>query len=361
MANNNERKTKIFHSEKEYNLIIKKENINNKILFNLAEESGEFNKNYYEKAYSLEELQKINPYFYMFDSIDDCENNLSNIFRDGDPRLVENSDSFDLKINLELPGGKRKELNFSLEKKAPDINKTISSLFEEVKKLKGKVNDLEMKLNQKDTIINTIQQYCTNLNNRHTIDFININSLISSLHKNSSNTLIVNPTELDFLNKKFNQIYPNKNIVYDLVFRKSRDSDKAIDFHKKCDNLRGTLILVRTFDNIKFGGYTIESWDGNNIIKKDSSAFIFYLNNLKAYNIKENQNAIFCDPNCGPYFMGNNNNCTFKIFDKFEENGGVCCKASDANYEGYLNDYEINNGISNFRVAELEVFKINVE
>ena len=110
---------------------------------------------------------------------------------------------------------------------------------------------------------------------QHQIDFININSLISNLHKDNSFSVIVNLAEIEFLNKKFNIIYPNQRIIYDLLYRKSRDSDKASAFHFKCDKLKGTLIIIKTFDNCKFGGFTNETWDGNNISKKDNKAFIF--------------------------------------------------------------------------------------
>ena len=119
------------------------------------------------------------------------------------------------------------------------------------------------------------------------------------------------------------------------MYRKSRDTDRAVVFHHKCDKYKGTLIVVKTFENIKFGGYTTESWDGNNVCKKDNKAFIFYLNDLRAYNIKENLDAIYCSPQYGPFFCGKNN-FTFKLFNNCEINGGQCCKAEESHYDGYL-------------------------
>ena len=98
---------------------------------------------------------------------------------------------------------------------------------------------------------------------------------------------------------------------------------------------------------------------GMGICKKDNKAFIFYLNDLRAYNIKENLDAIYCSPQYGPFFCGKNN-FTFKLFNNCEINGGQCCKADESHYDGYLHDYEINNGKRDFKVCELEVFKVNV-
>lgn len=131
-------------------------------------------------------------------------------------------------------------------------------------------------------------------------------------------------------------------------------------FHSKCDKIKGTLVIIKTIDNLKFGGYTSESWEGNNISKKDNKAFIVSLNLLKACDIKKDRKAIFCGPNCGPYFSGKDK-YTFKIFDSCDTKGGECSKASESNYEGYINDYEFNNGNKKFQVSEMEVFKVNVE
>lgn len=143
------------------------------------------------------------------------------------------------------------------------------------------------------------------------------------------------------------------------MYRKSRDSDKALAFHSKCDKIRGTLIIIKTEEGLKFGGYTNETWEGNNITKTDNTAFIFSLNNNKDYDIKNNVNAIFCSPNFGPCFCGNNNP-TLLVNDDSNKRGGSCCKAFDSNYNRYLDDYEINNGKKDFKIAELEVFKVTI-
>ena len=108
-----------------------------------------------------------------------------------------------------------------------------------------------------------------------------------------------------------------------------------------------------------FGGYTNETWEGNNIAKTDNISFIFSLNYNKAYDIKRNVNAIFCSPNYGPYFCGINSP-TLLVNDDSNIRGGSCCKASESNFNGYTDDYEINNGNQNFRINEIEVFKVSM-
>ena len=48
-----------------------------------------------------------------------------------------------------------------------------------------------------------------------------------------------------------------------LLYRASTDGDKAKIFHQKCDNHNMTLVLVETTKGVRFGGFTMKSWDGN--------------------------------------------------------------------------------------------------
>ena len=67
------------------------------------------------------------------------------------------------------------------------------------------------------------------------------------------------------------------------------------DFHKKCDNISNTLMLIKTNKNFVFGGFTQTGWKndrGSDIY--DDKAFCFSLNLKKIYNIKNPKNALHC-------------------------------------------------------------------
>jgi hypothetical protein len=115
-------------------------------------------------------------------------------------------------------------------------------------------------------------------------------------NKNESSTIINNNLELNLLSNKIRQLYPGKNVIYNLLYRKSRDTDKAKVFHSKCDKIKGTLIIIKTSKGYKIGGYTNETWEGNNAYKFDNTAFLFSLNYNKIYDIKNNKFAIYCSP-----------------------------------------------------------------
>lgn len=375
---------KLAGSEKEYKLILKiEENDNNYIHFYLNDKLKE---NYYSK-YTLSEMNEINSYFGILGTIINCANTLSNIIKNSNPKLKIKGNDAELEIAIFLPGQEKKSAKIILEKVNNESNENIIYIQKELTQLKTKVNDLQLLLNQKDLIINEIKTNYDNLKKelellkeQHQTDYVNLKSLIpqqnvinnnfnpnlrtfqeqQAVNNNEQSLIITNNLELNFLSNKFRLIYPGKNVIYNLLYRKSRDGDQASIFHLKCDRIRGTMVVIKTEDGLKFGGYTNETWEGNNIHKKDNTAFIFSINYNKAYNIKNNNNAIYCSPKYGPFFSGNNNCANILINDNSNINGGECCKAIDSNYDGYLSDYEINNNQKYFRIKEYEVWKVTI-
>jgi hypothetical protein len=96
---------------------------------------------------------------------------------------------------------------------------------------------------------------------------------------------------------------------FNLIYRGSSDGFGSEIFHRKCDDIPKTLTVVKVKDNDNiFGGYTEQTWNGDNITKKDKKSFIFSLvNNLETpirmdYDKNRSEYAIFCYPNYGPVF-----------------------------------------------------------
>ena len=138
------------------------------------------------------------------------------------------------------------------------------------------------------------------------------------------------------------------------IYKGSRDGDGASSFHDKCDDLIGSLILIKSNDEIIFGGYTKQKWDGDCKFKFDNDCFLFSFYPLKIYQIKKNKKAIFCNKNLGPCF----GSITLGINDHFLANGGWCCSSFLSNFEEYETDYELNNGENEFTIEEIEIYQI---
>ena len=142
------------------------------------------------------------------------------------------------------------------------------------------------------------------------------------------------------------------NLKFALIYKASRDGDKAEIFHYRVSESVDTLIVIKTTDGKRFGGFTKETWDGINVFKKDNEAFIFSLDNFKCYDCNQ-EIAIWCYPNYGPIFGG----YQIDIFDNFMSNDSnkTALKGVGFNTE---EDFELNGGVENFIVEELEVYHI---
>ena len=92
--------------------------------------------------------------------------------------------------------------------------------------------------------------------------------------KEKESNIIKDKNEYEFIENRLKLAGNNKDIRYKLLYRASKDGDKAKTFHEKCNGIRGTLCLVKTTDNIKLGGYTEALWDGSGY-KKMIKHFVF--------------------------------------------------------------------------------------
>ena len=137
-----------------------------------------------------------------------------------------------------------------------------------------------------------------------------------------------------------------------LLYRASTDGDKAKIFHQKCDKHKMTLVLVETTKGVRFGGFTMKTWDGNCAKKIDNEAFVFSFDKRKCYDIVKDEHAIGAYPKFGPVFFG----CQIRIYDDFFTKGGTTCNRG-LNYKT-KEDYELNNGEQKYIVKEIEVYNI---
>ena len=103
----------------------------------------------------------------------------------------------------------------------------------------------------------------------------------------------------------------------------------------------------------------MKNWSGIEE-KKDNLAFLFNLQNKKIYTIKKGENAIDCNVRWLTNFYNSKGSCSsLKIQNNFFSNVSNTCKLKDTAFEGFVRDYELNNGSQYFTVSNLEVFEIN--
>ena len=169
------------------------------------------------------------------------------------------------------------------------------------------------------------------------------NGIISNIIKNEG--------ELELITQRI-ETYLNKNINYNILFFSKIDGDKALTFHQKCDKAKRSLVLIMDNEGNRFGGFTLRSWSGKNIQKKDEKAFVFSIDKNKIYPVLPDEVAIGCYPSFGPIFFG----CQIRVYDNFFTKGGSTY-LKGLNY-ATEEDYELTNGNQAYGIKELEVYEI---
>ena len=222
----------------------------------------------------------------------------------------------------------------------------ISSIFTElliVKRINQKEKDI---IYLKNEINHLKSNICNN---------INVNKVSSKTKKtNKIYNGIIKPDELDFIENEIKKSI-NKNIKnYKLLFRASRDGFEAKDFHKKCDGVSNTLILIKTKSGKRFGGFTEAEWDTYSEYKNGKKGFIFSMYNKEIYYNKYGQYNIYCNETIGPSFRGGPHD--FTIWD--------LCNTSNKSFE-YIQNLNNNNyvleGDKHFFVKDYEVYNVEFE
>ena len=241
---------------------------------------------------------------------------------------------------------KDKEMLLMIQKKIEDYGKKNQK---EIDEFKAFIDQLLQKQKLGQTQYQNIglkQNYDINLGNQ----FLTLQDIRLEIIKGD---IIEDIKELELLSRRISK--NNSKIILNLLYKATIDSDKAEIFHKKCDFAKNTLVLVKSKNGKRFGGYTTQDWNGNSVEKKDDNAFVFSLDKMAIYDIIPGEDAIGCYPNYGPVFLG----CQIRIYDEFFTKGGTT-------YEKGLNyntqeDFELTGGLKKFEVKEIEVYSVDLE
>jgi len=173
--------------------------------------------------------------------------------------------------------------------------------------------------------------------------------------------ILESPEHYNFIISIFQNLFSNiTNLSFEQLYKASCDGDNINAFHKKCDGIKNTLILIITDDyKRKFGGFTSKEWDKSNKYKFDDKAFLFSLDLLEFYPIldKFRNKAINCRENFYAPIFGND----LFIFDGFFTSKLNKTEEKYFDYSGSKNieeEYKLT-GQKYFTVTEMEVYKVN--
>ena len=136
----------------------------------------------------------------------------------------------------------------------------------------AELNELKLKIKELENLKIQVEQITSNKNKKKDIKSlgrldkkrkiirkkIDLNKNKEEENNNDNNIILDNKTEQTFVNgdiihsidefelliRKMNK--SSKKMTLNLIYKASIDSDRAVDFHKKCDNARETLVLIET-------------------------------------------------------------------------------------------------------------------
>ena len=318
---------------------ILKISFNKDIIFYEVQEKDKFPKQDFNIFLNLEELNKINRYFYQFESLKDVCDSFKNLISKKNISIIKEEKL--IKLKIKNPSNE-KEFFINIPLKEKDLKSELDTIIPYIASLNNRITELEKKVskleNQFEQCIPIINEYKKEKKNNSFFDGF----------KNSN---IVNEKEIEDIYNWLDNRPKNCKLLLDSKI----DGDKTETFYKKCGGKSPTIVLVKTTEGNKFGGYTAFPWENKkNGIINDNKSFIFSLNKMKKYNIIKPENAIQTSDN---YFAFGGNNSDVYISNNCHSTNDNYCNHQNRTY--YTTEqYELNGGKYKFTVSSYEVYQI---
>ena len=282
----------------------------------------------YSSKYSLSELGKVNRYFRMFESLEELIPELKNLCDEKKVTIQKNKGSVILTLNVPLKN--QNEAHLTIPQAEMEPKQVIADLCSTVNELKKKIKTME-------------------------ISYIPEEKLEKNL---KSKEIFLDEEEKKMVYNwilKTMKSEQGKNVQTTLLYKMSAHGNSSSNFHNYCNSKGPTLSLIRTTKGYRFGGYTSVSWGSRGSCVGDPNAFIFSLEFKEKYISNDGENAIYDDGSYGPSFGSGND---FRIANQCNNNYNSICNYP-YNYYG-TRARGLTGGVYQFKVSEIEVYKIDI-
>ena len=324
-----------------------------KLDINISQEDS-FPELVYFSSFLLEEMQKKDRWFRLFETFLEVMEPIDNLFEEKKISIKKEEENlililthFEKKISDTILKIERKNsvevknIKENLIESHQNLIKRVKILEKENKALKEEIDKLVQ--------IPLISKYIK----------ISVKPFLNGIIKNEEDKNLI----FSWINPNFNKVKAT------LIYSAKSDGDDASTFHKLCDNVKPTLVIVQSTSGKIFGGYATENWAGNDY-KYAPGCFLFSLDKKIKINPgkKKNKYNMFCDPNNGPTF-GNGpdlficDGC-LKNFSSNKTNAGYIYKKKEPGNQNEINNlkvYAILEGNTYFICKEVEVYAISQE
>ena len=309
-------------------LILNLESKDNKLIISITDPDS-IGNGLYKNELTKEELNKINSSFKTFETINETIQILKTVCtKDYTIKFSENFDTLTYSFNA-INFDQKQSYEFLLKRIPMNDKEIINQLCEKVKILNTQLKKYEEENDDEEDIL-------PKLNSK----------------------IFLNDDEYNMINEHiiFIERIKSKKTKWTKIFSSSEDGDSSETFHQKCDNIEGTVILIKTKKYKRFGGYAKKKWNhSNGSFANDSKAFLFSLTTMDIFNRNENGNEIKGDKDSGPWFGSGPD---FQIVNKWFSNNSTHNKKCFSYPQNVNFPLAENN---NFLVKELEVYKIEFE
>jgi len=295
----------------------------------------------FESKFNLSDMKTMNQFFAQFTNIEKIAGLYSNLFKNKKINISEEKDELNLSfmnitddiINLSI---KKKE--FAGDEKYDKLLDIMKSLINETKELKSENKKMKEQIDELTKFKLEIEEERREKKKLYSL-------------KDSS---ILNDHEK--IKMISDWINPNKKIIYNQIYKATRDGGTGKNFHSHCDNKGPTLTLINSTNGYIFGGFISVSWEvpgGWTYKSNDDSAFIFSIDNKIKYPIQDKSCVIYNHINFGPDFGSND---IYLCRNFLDDNSNQCnC------YNYYNASPEKLSGGTTFQVKELEVYSVKIE
>ena len=340
---NNNEPIIIMQNDVKYNLNI--ESQNNKITFSIYN-NEQFPNFYYTKKISLKELKdsiKGNDEF--MNKNFDIYNYFKNLSNDKKLNIKKDKNIILLIISSVDLNGHEVSGVIQLSPRKNDINMTINDIYIELKYLKEKIKDIDSLKNENKILKGKIEAQEKE-----------IKYLKNKINNISNKSVIIKEDESEMITSEIEKKTNKKIKEIKKLYQATIDGGNSEIFHKKCDNIANTLILIKSEGKRRFGGFTPIPWksEENYIKDPEEKTFVFSLDNKKIYYLNNSDNAVYHDINSGPCFGGGRDIALDG--NPIKENKLYTLECS-YDYQGDihpLSEYKDNN----LKALEYEVFQI---
>ena len=303
----------------------------------------------YESKFEISYIKNVK-LFILYDTLDECLEEIFSGINTGKSYLTEENPLNNIKfkeIMFKVDLKENKDLINKISKdnqNFKDYNlykEQISELKKVVKEQNNEIIGLKEKIDQLEYYVRDLLVFKKDI----------VGKICLRIHSRIADSYFYILLLKNWINVAENS---NKNIKTKLLYRLSKDGDSIDTFHKLCDNISPTLVLVETTEGRKFGGYTTCIWCSNKGGKKDGKTFLFSFDEKKMYKKKEeskNERDIYCRKDAGPIFGGND----LYFYQNFQKGYSL------SPYYFLDNNDLAKNPNDDFGIAEIEIFKIGFD